>query len=231
MTFETFNIFPTTIYVGEMVDHQKYREEFDKVYPKYDYEETSWDNTVSENLGKPFIHLEDNLDSLFYEISLHAKKYVCDVLEYKDIFDYVITKSWLSRARRPDNEIRWHFHSTSHISFVYYLSTPNNSHTLEFQNTCTKNDLFKAMNVEDEDTADRNMVKNFNPLNSPAFYMHPIEGSLFLFPSSLTHHTRFMGGDFKGERLGIVGDITLMLKEDQLNFSMGYIDNKYWKKY
>ena len=231
MTFETFNIFPTTIYVGEMVDHQKYKEEFNKVYPKYDYEETSWDNTVSENLGKPFIHLEDNLDSLFYEISLHAKKYVCDVLEYKDIFDYVITKSWLSRARRPDNEIRWHFHSTSHISFVYYLSTPNNSHTLEFQNTCTKNDLFKAMNVEDEDTADRNMVKNYNPLNSPAFYMHPIEGSLFLFPSSLSHHTRFMGGDFKGERLGIVGDITLMLKEDQLNFSMGYIDNKYWKKY
>ena len=40
-----------------------------------------------------------------------------------------------------------------------------------------------------------------------------------------------MGGDFEGERLGIVGDITLMLKEDQLNFSMGYIDNKYWKKY
>jgi len=231
MTFETFNIFPTTIYVGEMVDHQKYKEEFNKVYPKYDYEETSWDNTVSENLGKPFIHLEDNLDSLFYEISLHAKKYVCDILEYKDIFDYVITKSWLSRARRPDNEIRWHFHSTSHISFVYYLSTPDNSHTLEFQNTCTKNDLFKAMNVEDEDTADRNMVKNYNPLNSPAFYMHPIEGSLALFPSSLSHHTRFMGGDFKGERLGIVGDITLMLKEDQLNFSMGYIDNKYWKKY
>ena len=231
MTFETFNIFPTTIYVGEMVDHQKYKEEFNKVYPKYDYEETSWDNTVSENLGKPFIHLEDNLDSLFYEISLHAKKYVCDILEYKDIFDYVITKSWLSRARRPDNEIRWHFHSTSHISFVYYLSTPDNSHTLEFQNTCTKNDLFKAMNVEDEDTADRNMVKNYNPLNSPAFYMHPIEGHLVLFPSSLTHHTRFMGGAFKGERLGIVGDITLMLKEDQLNFSMGYIDNKYWKKY
>jgi len=231
MTFETFNIFPTTIYVGEMVDHQKYRKEFNKVYPKYDYEETSWDNTVSENLGKPFIHLEDNLDSLFYEISLHAKKYVCDVLEYKDIFNYVITKSWLSRARRPDNEIRWHFHSTSHISFVYYLTTPDNSHVLEFQNTCAKNDLFKAMNVEDEDTAERNMVKNFNPLNSPAFYMHPIEGHLVLFPSSLTHHTRFMGGDFEGERLSIVGDITLMLKEDQLNFSMGYIDNKYWKKY
>ena len=231
MTFETFNIFPTTIYVGQMSDHQKYKEEFYKVYPQYDYEETSWDNTVSENMGKPFIHLEDNLDLLFSEIADHAKKYVCDVLEYKDIFNYVVTKSWLSRARRPDNEIRWHIHSTSHISFVYYLSTPDNSHAIEFENTCTKNDLFKAMNVEDTDTSDRNIVKNFNPLNSPAFYMQPIEGHLVLFPSSLSHHTRFMGGSFEGERLGIVGDMTLMLKEDELHYSMGYIDDKYWKKY
>jgi len=231
MAFETLNIFPTTLYVGEMDNHLKYKDEFYKVYPQYDYEETHIDNTVSENLGKPFIHLEESLDPLFNEVVKHAKRYVCEVLEYKDIFNYVITKTWLSRARRPDNQIRWHFHSTSHISFVYYLSAPDNSHVLEFQNNCTKNDLFKVMNVEDEDAPDRTMVKNFNPINSPAFFMHPIEGSLVLFPSLLSHHTRFMGGDFTGERLGIVGDITLMLKEDQLNFSMGYIDNKYWKKY
>ena len=231
MTFETFNIFPTTLYVGKMLDHEKYKEEFYKVYPRYDYEETDIDNTVSENLGKPFIHLEDSLDTLFNEIAIHAKKYVCEVLEYKDIFNYVITKSWLSRARRSDNEIRWHIHSTSHISFVYYLSTPSNSHAVEFSNTCSKNDLFQAMNAEDTDEPERNIVNNFNALNSPAFYMQPIEGHLILFPSSLSHHTRFLGGEFQGERLGIVGDMSLMLKEDQLHYSSGYIDNKYWKKY
>jgi len=231
MTFETFNIFPTTLYVGKMLDHEKYKEEFYKVYPRYDYEETDIDNTVSENLGKPFIHLEDSLDTLFNEIAIHAKKYVCDVLEYKDIFNYVITKSWLSRARRSDNEIRWHIHSTSHISFVYYLSTPSNSHAVEFSNTCSKNDLFQAMNAEDTDEPERNIVNNFNALNSPAFYMQPIEGHLILFPSSLSHHTRFLGGEFQGERLGIVGDMSLILKEDQLHYSTGYIDNKYWKKY
>tara|TARA_B100000927_G_scaffold43749_1_gene31119 strand:+ start:128 stop:823 length:696 start_codon:yes stop_codon:yes gene_type:complete len=231
MTFETFNIFPTTLYVGKMLDHEKYKEEFYKVYPRYDYEETDIDNTVSENLGKPFIHLEDSLDTLFNEIAIHAKKYVCEVLEYKDIFNYVITKSWLSRARRSDNEIRWHIHSTSHISFVYYLSTPSNSHAVEFSNTCSKNDLFQAMNAEDTDEPERNIVNNFNALNSPAFYMQPIEGHLILFPSSLSHHTRFLGGEFQGERLGIVGDMSLILKEDQLHYSTGYIDNKYWKKY
>ncbi len=227
---QTFNIFPTTIYVGEVTDHETHKEEFYKVYPKYDYEETCDDNTVSENLGNPFIHLEDNLDSLFEKIAAHARTYTCEVLGYKDIFNYVITKTWLSRARRPNNEIKWHIHSTSHISFVYYVNVPPNSHCLEFQNNCSKNDLFKAMNIQDE-RYDRTMVENYNPLNSETFYMSPLEGSVTMFPSMMVHHTKFNGGEFEGERLGIVGDITLMLKEDQLNYSMGYIDNKYWKKY
>jgi len=230
MTFETFNIFPTTIYVGEVTEHEKHKEEFYKVYPKFDYEETCADNTVSENLGKPFIHLENNLDPLFAEIASHAKKYTCEVLGYKDIFNYVITKTWLSRARQPNDEIRWHIHSTSHISFSYYVNVPPNSHCLEFENECSKNDLFKTMNIGD-DNPHRSMVENYNELNSETFYIHPPEGYVAMFPSSLSHNTRFMGGEFKGERLAIVGDITLILKEDQLHYSMGYIDDKYWKKY
>ena len=93
MAFETLNIFPTTLYVGEMENHLKYKDEFYKVYPQYDYEETHIDNTVSENLGKPFIHLEENLDPLFNEVVKHARRYVCEVLEYRDIFNYVITKT------------------------------------------------------------------------------------------------------------------------------------------
>ena len=148
----------------------------------------------------------------------------------RDRFNYVITKTWLSRARRTTDEIRWHIHSTSHISFVYYVNIPPDSHVLEFENTCTKNDLFKTINIED-DNPNRTMVENYNPLNSETFYLSPLEGSVAMFRSSLSHNTRFMGGEFKGERLAIVGDITLMLKEDQLHYSMGYIDNKYWVKY
>lgn len=227
---QTFNIFPTTVYVGEVTDHETHKEEFYKVYPKFDYEETWEDNTVSENMGNPFVHLEDTLDPLFQQIAYHARKYTVEILGYKDIFDYVITKTWLSRARKTTDEIRWHIHSTSHISFVYYVNMPENSHCIEFENTCTKNDLFKTMNSKD-DNPNRNMVENYNPLNAETFYLHPPEGSVAMFPSSLSHHTKFTGGNFEGERLGIVGDITLMLKEDQLHYSMGYIDNKYWVKY
>ena len=217
------------MYVGEVTDHQTHKEEFYKVYHKFDYEDSDANSTVSENTGSPFIHLEDNLDPLFNEIILHTKRYVMDVLQYKDIFEYVITKTWLSRTR-SQKEIPWHIHSTSHISFVYYLNMPPNAHKLKFLNPHNKNSFFLGMSLESR-YEERTMVKEFNQLNSEEFYIHPPEGTVALFPSSIQHCTQCVDKSFDDERLAIVGDITLTLKEDQLQYSMGYIDQKYWKKY
>ena len=216
---QLFNIFPTTVYVGEVTDHQTHKEEFYKVYHKFDYEDSDANSTVSENTGRPFIHLENNLDPLFNEIILHAKRYVMDVLQYKDIFEYVITKTWLSRTR-SQKEIPWHIHSTSHISFVYYLNMPPNAHKLKFLNPHNKNSFFLGMSLESR-YEERTMVKEFNQLNSEEFYIHPPEGTVALFPSSIQHCTQCVDKSFDDERLAIVGDITLTLKEDQLQYSMG----------
>ena len=227
---QIFNIFPTTVYVGEVTDHQSHKEEFYKVYPKFDYEEDNGNITVSENVGNPFIHLEENLDPLFEEIILHVKRYTLDILKYKDIFNYVITKTWLSRTRSSSHTIPWHIHSTSHISFVYYVNVPPNSHRLKFMNPHNKNSFFLGMSKESK-YEDRTMVKDFNELNAETFFLHPPEGTVALFPSSLHHRTESSIDNFEGERLAIVGDVSLVLKEDQLHYSMGYIDEKYWKKY
>ena len=56
---EVFNIFPTTVYVGEMTKHDQYKKNFYDVYHKFDYEE---EDAVSENVGNPLIHHEDCLD-------------------------------------------------------------------------------------------------------------------------------------------------------------------------
>ena len=152
-----------------------------------------------------------------------------DVLQYKDIFEYVITKTWLSRTR-SQKEIPWHIHSTSHISFVYYLNMPPNAHKLKFLNPHNKNSFFLGMSLESR-YEERTMVKEFNQLNSEEFYIHPPEGTVALFPSSVEHCTQCVDKSFNDERLAIVGDMILTLKEDQLQYSMGYIDQKYWKKY
>ena len=225
----TYNIFPTTIYLGEIVEHQKCKEEFYKLYPKFDYEETDKHNTVSEKVGNPLIHLEDTLDPLFTEIVDHTKKYVCEILNYKDIFNYIITKTWLSRMR-DTKCIPWHIHSTSHVSFCYYVNMPPHSHAVEFENPHYKNSLFLG-STSDIKYEEQRMLNEINEENASTYYMVPPEGHVALFPSSLTHRTKCMNDNFNDERLAIVGDITLMLKEEHLHYSMGYIDEKYWKKY
>ena len=235
MNFQTVNIFPTTIYVGRSENHEEHKESFNKVYSKFDYpqinQKTNTINTVSENCGNPLLHLEESLDPLFNEIVKHIKNYVHDVLLVKDIFDVAITKSWLSRSRESHHEIPWHIHSTSHISFAYYLSAPKDSHALQFSNENRPNSVFSSLFAEDKDGEEFNMMKDYNNLNAELFYLFPNEGNIVLFPSKLPHSTKMMGEQFEGERLAIIGDATLILKEEYLSFSHGYIHEKYWKKY
>ena len=36
---QIFDIFPTTLYTNKIENHEKYKEEFYKLYDKYDYEQ------------------------------------------------------------------------------------------------------------------------------------------------------------------------------------------------
>ena len=234
MTKQLYNIFPTTIYVNQIENHSKYKSKFYKLYSKYDYEQKSfqdgeeWFNTTSENFGNPYIHLEESLGDLFEQIINNVKIYVQDVLNYQDIFNFIITKTWLSRSRDSHENVKWHSHSTSHISFSYYLNTPPNSHYIKFANSSNINGLFAGLNTSET----KNAIKERNELNASTFFIEPKEGSLILFPSSLEHCTQCPSNAFTGERLAIVGDITLVYKEDSANnYSMGYINPKYWRIY
>ena len=226
---QIFNIFPTTIYVGEVENHSENKKEFMRLYDKFDYEENEISTTVSEGQVNPLIHLEPSMDVMFQEIIRHIKVYVLDVLKFKDMFNYAITKTWISRTRGKD-QIQWHIHSCSHISFVYYLNIPPYSHTTKFLNRDNINSLFLGANNYNSIDS-QNMMKEFNSQNAETFFIHPVEGHVSLFPSRLTHGTECIKMDFQGERLAIVGDCNLILKDEHLLHSMGLIDEKYWKKY
>ena len=152
---QIFEIFPTTIYTNKIVNHEKYKEEFYKLYDKYDYKQTSirngieWFHTTSENIGNPTIHLEESLNELFDQIISNAKTYVYDILQYKEIFDFIITKSWISRSRTAFEKIKWHNHTTSDISFTYYLNMPPNSHKLQFSSNDNHNGFLSGLNKSD----------------------------------------------------------------------------------
>ena len=226
---QVFNIFPTTIYVGKVENHDTFKKEFLKIYKDFDYEENDISNTVSAGQVNPLIHLEPSMDPMFKEIVRHIKTYVMDILKFKDMFNYSISKTWISRTR-DKKEIPFHCHSTSHVSFVYYLNIPPYSHTTRFLNNENYNSLFLGANSHNNND-DKNMIKEFNLLNSKTFFIHPQEGHVALFPSRVSHGTQCIKEDFNEERLSIVGDVNLILKEEHLLHSMGLIDEKFWKKY
>jgi hypothetical protein len=230
MNFEIVNFFPTTAYVGEIKNHVEHKNSFYKVYPKFDWEEDKFNTTVSENVGNPLLHLEESLNPLFEDVIEHIKNYAHNVLLLKDVFNYVITKTWLSRSRNSKDEIPWHIHSTSHISFAYYVNVPENAHALKFSNQHLPNSLFLGMTKDHSDYS-RQFVKEYNDINCETFFMVPNEGNVIIFPSKTTHSTSSMFSNFAGERLAIIGDVTLVLKEEYLSHSMGYIHQKYWKTY
>ena len=98
-----------------------------------------------------------------------------------------------------------------------------------FADSSDTKSFFAGINRQDKHGFhDREMVKEYNSNNARSFSLNPPEGSIILFPSNIQHSTKAIEG-FKGERLAIVGDVTLTLKEDQLNYSTGYIDPRYWK--
>ena len=167
------------------------------------------------------------MDVMFQEIIKHIKIYVLDVLQFKDMFNYAITKTWISRTR-DKKEIPYHIHSTImyrlYIILIFHLT-----HTTKFLNRENFNSLFLGANSHNN-IDDLNMIKKFTELNSKKFFIHPVEGHVAIFPSRLSHGTECIKTDFNGERLSIVGDVNLILKDEYLLHSMGLMMKKYWKK-
>ena len=89
------------------------------------------------------------------------------------------------------------------------------------------NSVFRGNNTSEF----KHGIENFNLVNSSTFFIEPVAGSLIMFPSTLKHCTHSIDDNFEGERLAIVGDVTLVYNPDILDYSQGYIHPNYWKVY
>ena len=235
VNFEIHNIFPTTVYIGEMEGHKKYKELFyNDLYPKYEFDhelrDTGEYNIVSETCGKPIIHTEESARPMMEEITKHIKNYYLQVLGLKDVFDVYHIKSWISRTRNVDNTIPTHIHAPSHFSYAYYVNTPKDSNELVFSCEKHPNEVHEAMfSAYDQNDTFINEVKFESTKN---YAIESKEGLICIFPSKTPHGTDSVSEVFSGERLAISGDCIIMLKEsERMKYSMGYINPKYWRTY
>ena len=230
MKYEAVNMFPSTVYIGEIEGHIEHKKVFyDKIYPEYDYPYDDM-HTVSEEQGKPTIHTEESAAPMMMEITKHIKNFYLNVLGLKDIFDVYHTKTWLSRSRSGEGLIPTHIHSPSHISYVYYLNVPEGSPHLTFIDIKNVNEVFTSCfeSYPDEDT----FMNGYTFESTKTYSIESTEGTICIFPSKTPHGTDSVSEVFSDERLAISGDCIITLKEsERMKYSVGHINPKYWRRY
>lgn len=150
---------------------------------------TSVDNNV---LNKPELH------SLTEFLNGSLQEYFNAVYAPKTDAELRITQSWVNYTK-PGQFHHKHSHPNSLISGVFYIQAAKETDKLHFFK-----DGFQQIKI---------MPKDFNVYNSDSWWLEAATGTLYLFPSSLTHMVEQVKGEdirislsFNTFPKGIVGD-------------------------
>jgi uncharacterized protein (TIGR02466 family) len=150
---------------------------------------TSVDNNV---LNKP------ELQSLTEFLNNSQQEYFTTVYAPKTDANLCITQSWVNYTK-PGQFHHKHAHPNSLISGVFYIQAAKETDKLYFFK-----DGFQQLKV---------IPKDFNVYNSDSWWLAAATGTLYLFPSSLTHMVEQVKGEdtrislsFNTFPRGIIGD-------------------------
>jgi len=229
---ELIAMFPTVIYSVQLDDTDAINKVILDNMNKHGFD--SYELITGEPEGKSLVHCDEAFNSLFTQITEHTKNYM-DLLSVKnELFDYFITKSWYVIINRADHHIQYHMHSAGHISFVYYAQVPPLSDMLSFQDRNLANCMFDGL-FDTRPYPERNMIREITELNCKTYRIEPKVGQLILFPCKLFHgtesHPDNPKNNFPGKRVGIAGDINMIMKPDIINFESGKFNWQHWRKF
>ena len=202
--------FPTVIYEKHLPGH------LSAIYKSFD--DGKFDNSTGkvtgELNGKVLLHQDTRLEPFFKEVKSSILEYV-DHFNIEDCFDINFVKSWFTICD-PGQSVPMHWHSCSHISYVYYVQTPGDPLVLHRRNP---NEWF----------GDAFQFKtDHNYCNGDGYVITPKAEHLVVFPGSLEHYTA--PEDREHTRISIAGDVILTLK-DRIDKEAGLLHPRCWKQF
>mgnify|MGYP001162145965 CR=1 FL=1 len=183
------------------------------------FEDGKFDNStgkiVGEHHGKVLIHHDKRLRPFFKQVTNSVYEYLDYFKIDKSAFKVNFVKTWFTICD-PQQTLPMHYHSCSHISWIYYIQTPGDPLVLHHKNP---NEWFGD--------AFRFITENrFN--NGDGYVINPTTEHLIMFPSSIEHYTS--AEDRQHQRISLVGDIILTLK-DRTDSESGLLPSQYWKQF
>lgn len=111
-----------------------------------------------------------------------------------------------------------HWHQSSDLSFVYYLSSNETSDRLYIENGyANQNNPDAFLETSYSNNRITGFVTEWNKYNTQYHTFDPIEGTVIIFPSHLYHYARRFTMR-KGYRVAVSGDVTITSSEVDYNF-------------
>lgn len=221
-------LYPTLVCTFEYEKHTEFKELFERKYKKYGHYDKDGRFLTGEHYGYNQVQHEPTFEEFYDYVAGCAKSYIMELNMELDNFYLALAKSWFSFC---DNQVIVppHSHADHHLSFIYYVNTPENCQSINFH------DYRPNMNEPfhygfDQTLGEPPNCKGSNRYNDNNYHFIPKEGELYIFPSKLIHSTTHMG-DQKGIRQAIAGDFALIYKNINNKHPFGMYQQTYWKFY
>ena len=225
---KVLNLFPLTVIEESIIIDENERnilvDEIKKMKTedKKNKSQYAW---TGDTKGHEFLFSNKLFKNLANKISLSIINYLSLLEINTDLLDIYFQRSWATFTEN-DQQINFHTHSQSNISFAYYLLKPENSGGIIFKSTELQNEI--AKNIFTSTKIDKSLINQPNVYNSDKSMFDPMQDSIFIFPSKTPHATLPNKSGFP--RISISGDITIMLK-DSKGFEHLMPNFKNWSKF
>jgi hypothetical protein len=185
-----------------------------------------------EEINMNTLHHRDDLKPLYELGTIAMKQFVAQFAVDPELFDYNITKSWLSIVNQ--HSVPSHAHMESHLSFIYYANIPDGgTYPITFYRHLRHDEPFWNMSKW-------NNPREWNPFNSYGTSFQAKEGTLYVFPSGTYHGVEGVPNimddgiktldDYRKRRVCIASDVMLTYKETSFK-SYGLQPIKNWRTF
>ncbi len=209
---KALNLFPLTVFQDNISIDEKQRNllinEITKMQSvQNDQSSYAW---TGDTKGHEFLFENKLFKDLAKKISSSVIKYL-QILEINtNLLDIYYQRSWATFTESEQN-INFHTHSQSNISFAYYLLKPKDSGGIIFRSNELQNEI--AKNIFTSSKLEKSLINKPNAYNSDRSVFDLEQDSIIIFPSKTLHAT--MPNKSDQVRISISGDITIMLKDSK----------------
>ncbi len=211
---QIYNLFPLTVVKESISINERERQILVNEIKKMtqldnEKKESSFAWTGDRN-GYEFLFSNDLFKNLSNKISNIIIEYLKKLEINTELLDIYYQRSWATFTENEQN-INFHTHSQSNISFAYYLLKPEGSGGIIFKSNELQNEI--AKNIFTSSKMEKSLINKANAFNSDRSMFDLEQDTIIIFPSKTPHAT--VPNKSGLPRISISGDISIMLKESK----------------